>query len=373
MNTKDKDWLKEKLAEIEALESYAPEKTIGGVAKEYGLLPASIIKLNFNENLYIPREKIAALLKEAAEECDLRLYPQEEEEQLREAIAKYLQLKPANVAVGNSSDEVMDRVTRLFLGKGDVAITFTPTFSVFRYCVRYNGAEYATVPLQKGFKLDVEGLRAAFTPETRLLYLCSPNNPTGNQFALEEIEALIEDFPGLVMIDEAYGEYADYSAVPLIGKYENLVVLRTFSKAFGLAGLRLGYAVANPMLAKAINKIPAPYAINVVSLTMGRKLLENVGIMQEAVAALKAERRKLISRLNEIRGVEAFDSQANFVLINTSKPHEDVYVNLLKKGIIIKKLGRLLTYENCLRATVGMPEMNVKLLNALKESLGEKA
>lgn len=371
MNVKCKKWLEDKLAKIEALESYAPEKTIESVAKEYALSPADIIKLNFNENLYISREKIAAFLKEVADECDLRLYPQEEEEQLREAIAKYLQLQPECIAVGNSSDEVMDRVTRLFLEKGVVAVTFTPTFSVFRYCVRYNGAEYVAVPLQKDFRLDVDGLRAAFTTETRMLYLCSPNNPTGNQFALEEIEALIEDFPGLVMIDEAYGEYADYSVIPLIDKYENLVVLRTFSKAFGLAGLRLGYAVANPALTKAINKIPAPYAINIVSLTMGRKLLENIGIVQRAVAALKDERRKLISRLNEIRGVEAFDSQANFVLLNTSKPYGNVYVDLLRRGIIVKKLGRLLTYENCLRVTVGLPEMNVKLLNALKECLGE--
>jgi len=182
---------------------------------------------------------------------------------------------------------------------------------------------------------------------------------------------LIEEFPGIVMVDEAYGEYAEYSVVPLISKYQNLVVLRTFSKAFGLAGLRLGYAVANPLLARAVNKIPAPYAINTVTLTMGRKLLENVGVMREAVAALKAERGKLINALNEIKGVEAFDSWANFVLFNTSKPYEDVYVNMLKRGLIIKKLGNLLEYENCLRTTVGLPEMNAKLLNALREYLGE--
>jgi histidinol-phosphate aminotransferase len=265
----------------------------------------------------------------------------------------------------------MDRITRLFLEKGDKAVTFAPTFSVFRYCVKYQGAEYVAVPLQKGFKLDVQAMRKAFTPEAKLLYLCSPNNPTGNQFGLDEVEALIEEFPGIVLVDEAYGEYADYSVVPLIGKYENLVVLRTFSKAFGLAGLRLGYAVANPLLARAVNKIPAPYAINSVTLTMGRNLLENVGVMREAVAALKAERGKLINALNEIRGVEAFDSRANFVLFNTVKPFEDIYVNMLKRGLVIKKLGKLLEYENCLRTTVGLPDMNAKLLTALKAYLGD--
>jgi histidinol-phosphate aminotransferase len=258
------------------------------------------------------------------------------------------------------------------LDRGDHAVTFAPTFSVFRYCVKYNGGEYVPVPLQKGFALDVEALRAAFTLETKMLYLCSPNNPTGNQFELGEVEALIEEFPGIVLIDEAYGEYADYSLVPLINKYENLVVLRTFSKAFGLAGLRLGYAVANPALANAVNKIPAPYAINIVSLTMGRKLLEHVGVMRQAVGALKAERAKLINALNEIKGVEAFESRANFTLFNTNKPYEDVYLNMLKRGLVIKKLGKLLTYENCLRATVGLPEMNLNLLKALKEYIGDE-
>jgi len=371
MNPECEKWLKRKLTKIATLESYAPEKTIEGVAKQFGLSPNKILKLNFNENLFIDRQKLVDLMKQAAEECDLRLYPQEEEERLRDAIGDYLQLQQACIAIGNSSDEVMDRITRLFLEKGESALTFAPTFSVFKYCVKYQGAQHIAVPLKKGFQIDIEAMLAAFRPETKLLYLCSPNNPTGNQLELGEIEALIEEFPGIVMVDEAYGEYADYSVIPLINKYENLVVLRTFSKAFGLAGLRLGYALANSSLANAVNKIPAPYAINTITLTMGRKLLENVGIMREAVAALKIERTKLIHSLNEINGIQAFDSQANFVLFNLSKPYEAVYQHMLRKGLIIKRLGKLLDYENCLRTTVGLPDMNAKLLNALTEYLSD--
>jgi histidinol-phosphate aminotransferase len=371
MKTECKKWLDEKLARIESLENYTPEKTIENAAKQYGFSPAEIVKLNFNENLYMPRTKLVELLKEVADECDIRLYPQEEEEKLREAIVDYLRLPKGCIAIGNSSDEVMDRITRLFLEKDSKAVTFAPTFSVFRYSVKYQSAEYVAVPLLKGFQLDFKGMQEAFTPSAKLLYICSPNNPTGNQFKLDEVEALIEDFPGIVLVDEAYGEYADYSVAQLISKYENLVVLRTFSKAFGMAGLRLGYAVANQLLARAINKIPAPYAVNTITLTMGRKLLENVGLMKEAVAALKAERGKLVNSLNEIQGVEAFDSQANFVLFNVNKPYQGVYESMLKRGLIIKKLGRLLVYENCLRATVGLPEMNAKLLNALQDYLGE--
>jgi histidinol-phosphate aminotransferase len=373
MNTQCKKWLESKIAKVQKTESYAAEKTNESIAREFGLSPGDIVKLNYNENLYIPREKVIQLLKQVAEECDFRIYPQEEECRLKEKIAEYLQLPQGCVTIGNSSDEVMERVIRVFLDRGDRTVTFTPTFSIFKYCANYYDAQFVGVPLKNDFSVDMEAMRAAFTPESKLLYLCSPNNPTANQLKRREVEALIEEFPGLVLVDEAYAEYADYSVVPLISKYENLIVLRTFSKAFSLAGLRLGYAVANAELAKALDKTPAPYPVNVVSLSMGRKLLENVEIVRESVAALKAERGKLIRRLNEIRGIEAFDSKTNFVLFNTEKPYEEVYLSVLKRGLVIKKLGKLLAYANCLRSTVGLPEMNAKLLTALREHMGEQA
>ena len=373
MRAECKRWLERKIARIQGLESYGAEHTNESIAKKYGLSPAAILKLNYNENLFLPREKLVPLLKEVAEECDLRIYPQEEENRLKEKIGDYLKVSAECVAIGNSSDEVMDRVIRIFLEKGDRAVTFTPTFSIFKYCVNYGGADFVGVPLRDDFTIDAKAMQAAFKPDAKLLYLCSPNNPTASQLKLEEVEVLTEEFPGVVLVDEAYAEYADYSVVPLIDKYENLVVLRTFSKAFGLAGLRLGYAVANPKLAFTIDKLPTPYAVNVVSLSMGRKLLENMAIVKESVEALKAERGNLINRLNEIKGVEAFDSKANFVLFNVDKPYEEVYLNVLKQGLVIKKLGKLLQHKNCLRSTVGLPEMNRKLLKALNDYMGEEA
>jgi histidinol-phosphate aminotransferase len=371
MKAECKRWLDGKIARIQGLETYGAEKTNESIAKKFGLSPSAILKLNYNENLFLPRQKLVELLKEVADECDLRIYPQEEEMKLKAKIGEYLKVPEKCVTIGNSSDEVMDRVIRIFLEKGNRAVTFTPTFSIFKYCVKYGGADLVEVPLKDDFTIDVAGMQAAFSPETKLLYLCSPNNPTANQLRPREVEALIEGFPGIVLLDEAYAEYADYSVVPLIDKYENLVVLRTFSKAFGLAGLRLGYAVANPTLALTIDRLPTPYAVNVVSLSMGRKLLENYAIVQKSVEALKAERRNLIENLNEIKGVEAFDSKANFVLFNVDKTYEDVYLNVLKQGLVIKKLGRLLRYMNCLRSTVGLPETNEKLLKALRDYLGD--
>ena len=356
---------------MKTAEVYNAEKTNEEIAKQYGLRVEDIVKLNYNENLYIPREKVVALLKQVADEVDFRIYPQNEDVDLKKALADYLRVTPDCMTLGNSSDEVMERTIRLFVGRGDSTVTFTPTFSVFKYCVEFQGSKFVDVPLKDDFGVDVEGMQKAFTSEAKLLYLCSPNNPTSNQLKPREIEALIEEFPGIVMVDEAYAEYADYSVVPLIKKYRNLVVLRTFSKAFSLAGLRLGYAVADPALAKALDRAPAPYVVNVVSLRMGTKMLENFEFVRESAAALKKERGKLVEALNTIKGVEAFDSKTNFVLFNTQKPCAEVYESALRQGLVIKKLGKLLKYPNCLRTTVGLPEMNARLLKALEEYMGD--
>jgi histidinol-phosphate aminotransferase len=367
MNQGCKIWLDAKLEALKSTEIYNAEKTNEEIARQYGLKTSDIVKLNYNENLYIPPAKVAALLKEVADECDVRIYPQQEEVKLKEAISQYLNVPTECITMGNSSDEVMERVIRIFLQKSDDAVTFEPTFSIFKYCVQYQGSNYRPVPLKEGFSVNVAAMEKAFTPSAKLLYLCSPNNPTANELKPREMESLIEDFSGIVMVDEAYAEYGDHSVVPLINKYENLIVLRTFSKAFSLAGLRLGYMIANSQLAKLLDKTPAPYPVNVVSLSMGRKMLENISLMRESVAALKKERAKLITQLNGIKGIQAFDSKANFVLFNSQKPAAQVYEKALSQGLVIKKLGKLLGYENCLRTTVGLPWMMDKLVTALTE------
>jgi histidinol-phosphate aminotransferase len=368
MKTECKKWLEKRIEKLQGLESYSLERTNENIAKQLGISPAEIVKLNYNENLFMPREKLVELMREVAEECDLRIYPQEEESKLREKISDYLKIPKDYVVVGNGSDELIDRIGRLFLEKGDKAVSVTPTFPVLRYCIKHQGAECTAVPLLKNFGLNVPRLLDNFTFETKLLYLCSPNNPTANQFKMNEIENLIEEFPGIVVVDEAYGEYADYSMIPLADEYENLIILRTFSKAFGLAGLRLGYAVTNATLAKVLaEKTPLPFPVSAFTLNMGQKLLENLDVVKKAVEELKVERVTLTKKLNKIHGVEAFDSKTNFVLFNTDKPYDGVYQNLLKKGILIKKYGKILHLDNCLRTTVGLPKMNAELLEALEE------
>ena len=361
-------WIKQKMEKLQTIDCYSAGATSETVAKQLGVTTKQIIKLDFNENLFMPRVKQAKLMRDLADEIDLRMYPEDEEVKLREKIAGYLKVPKDFLVIGNASDELIDRIIRLFVEKGDIAVSFTPTFSIPRLCVKRQEGEYVAVPIQKNLHLDVKGMVSKFSDKTRLLYICSPNSPTGTQYKEEDIEKLVKAFPGIVILDEAYGEFADYSFVPRIREFENMIILRTFSKAFGLAALRLGYAVANPELSKILTeKAPLPYPVSGFTLRMGAKMLDNVDMMLESVKQVKSERTKLIKALNDIEGVQAFDSQANFVLMNTQKPIELVSQKLLWKGIMVKKWGKILHYENCFRVTVGLPEMNAKLVEVLKE------
>ncbi len=367
-------WFKEKQQKLGAIDCYSAGVTPEGLAEQLGVDVSEIVKLNFNENLFVDRSKQVPLMKQLAEEIDLRMYPEDEEAKLREKLTGYLGVSADCIAISNAGDELIDRIVRLFIEKGDVAVSPTPTFAIPRLCVKRQEGEYVTVPLTAGFQLDVEGMLSQFNDKTRLLYICSPNNPTSNQMRPEDIEKLVKAFPGIVILDEAYGEFADYSFIPRLSEFPNMVILRTFSKAFGLAMLRLGYAVANPPLAKVIReKAPLPYPVSGFTIRMGVKMLENMDIMRQAVSGLVAEREKFILALNQIEGVEAFPSQADFILINTKKPADETYTALLKRGIMLKKWGKLLQYDNCFRVTVGLPEMNQKLIQALKEIMSESS
>jgi histidinol-phosphate aminotransferase len=367
-----KKWFKEKLAKLQAIDCYSAGVTPEGLAEQLGVDQTKIDKLNFNENLFVDRAKQTALIKELADEIDLRMYPEVEEAKLREKLTGYIGVPADYLAISNAGDELIDRIVRLFIEKGDSAVSFTPSFAIPRLCVKRQEGEYITVALKDDFQLDVPGMLSKFSEKTRLLYLCSPNNPTSNQMKPKDVETLVKSFPGIVILDEAYGEFADYTFVPRIREFPNMIILRTFSKAFGLAMLRLGYAVANPELCKVIReKAPLPFPVSGFSIRMGIKMLENMDIMRSAVSALVAERGKFINALNQIAGVRAFPSQADFILINTQKPVDEVYNALLKRGIMPKKWGKLLQYDNCFRVTVGLPEMNAKLTNALKEIMGD--
>jgi len=361
-------WLETSLERMRRLDGYAIEETVERLAQRFGISPLEVVKLNSNENFFIPKNRLHQLMREVVDECDPRIYPQEEEYNLEKKIGDYLNISSNRIAIGNGSDQLIELIARLLLNKGDRAVSITPTFPMYKRTVTLLGAKCLEAPLQKDFGLNVELILTMITPRTRLLFLCSPNNPTANQFGTNEIQLLVKEFPGVVIVDEAYAEFAEYSLVPLQDKFDNLIILRTFSKAFGLAGFRLGYCVANADLATILSKkLQLPYPVSSVTLRMGLKLLENADVVEKAVTRLKVERKKLIRRLNQVNGVRAFDSHTNFVLFQTDEQSDAVYQGLLSRGILVRNLGKILHLNNCFRATVGTPRMNAKLVDGLKE------
>ena len=367
MKTQGKKWFKKKLDAMRLLDSYAIEETVERIAQRFGISPLEIVKLNQNENFFLPKDMLRELMQQVMEEYDPRIYPQDEEFRIKEKLSDYLNAPTDCIIIGNGEDEIIERIARLFLEKGDATISVTPTFSFYRLSANLMGAKHFEVPLKKDFSLDKEQILATITSKTTLLFLCSPNNPTANQFSIDEVEFLVEEFPGVVVVDEAYVEFAEYSLLPLIEKYENLIVLRTFSKAFGLAGLRLGYGVASSDLATILSKkAQLPYPVSSFALKVALELLANHDIVEKAIRQLKDERGALIKELNEVTGVKAFDSKSNFVLFQTDNQSDEVYQKLLRRGIFVRNIKNSLL-KNCLRTTVGLPEMNAKMLRALEK------
>ena len=360
------------LDESKDLSTYDVGETIEGLAVKLGRKPSEILKLNSNENYFVPLGFLKRTLKEVVEEVDPRIYPRDETRDLKCALSRYIGVPTEEIMLGTGSDQLIDLVSRIFLRHGDEAVSIDPTFSIYERCVRMQGAVYRAIPLKEDFSLDTEKILASVTPRTKLLFLCSPNNPTANQFDTDDIRLLAKSFQGLVAVDEAYVDFSAGSVVGLVKECGNLVVFRTFSKVFGLAGLRVGCAITSPSLAKVMNeKFQMPYSVTLIALKTALKLLNSTEIIDNAVENVKAERSRLIESLNEVEGVKAFSSGTNFVLFQVNKSSGGVYKALLAKGIIVRNIGHVLHLQNCLRVTVAPPPMTDRFLRALRQVLDQ--
>jgi len=363
--------IKKVLAEAQGLSVYDVGETVDGLARKLGKKSEQILKLNSNENFFVPLDFLRNILSESVGEVDPRIYPRDEYMELKEALGKYLGVLPNQIVVGTGSDNLIDLVSRVMLGKGDEALSISPTFSIYERCIRIQGATYKPVPLKEDFSLDTEGLLDAVSLKTKVIFLCSPNNPTANSFTCRDIEYLAKNFDGIVAVDEAYADFSGSSIIEAVGDYENLVVFRTFSKVFGLAGLRLGCAVSNPVLAKVMDeRFQMPYTVTLVTLRASSKILGRMDVINKAIDEVKVQRSILIEALNKIVGVRAFGSETNFVLFQTVKGSETVYKKLLDKGVIVRNIGQVLSSKNCLRVTVAPQPMMDRFLKALNEVLG---
>lgn len=370
-NKRDLRWLEDKLREFHSFDGSLLQyvSSTGGIKKEAEKLRAGvskILKLDSNENFFVSAEELNALFRDVVEEVDLRLYDPGGIGELNKALGTYAGVAPECITVSSGSEQLIDLVINLFLEKGDNVISIVPSFFVYETRVSLRGAKFFGVPLNKDLSLNKKAILKRATPKTRLIFICSPNNPTGNQFEWSEIEALADEVSAILVLDEAYAEFADFSAASLAAKTENIISLRTFSKAFGLAGLRFGYSVAHPNLALPLSSI-IPYTVSSVVAKFIVRLLRSTDFIKKAVEMTKIERKRLIEELNSFKGIKVLDSKANFVTFKPHKKADFIHQKLLEKGVLVKNLGDLPVIGHCLRVTVGLPEMNDRFLKALSE------
>jgi len=294
-------------------------------------------------------------------------YPDPLQKNLKEKISKIKGVPAQNIFLGNGSDEAIDVLFRIFCEpKVDNVIICPPTYGMYEVSANINDVEVRKINLLTSFQLDVERILENSDQSSKMLFICSPNNPTANSFHADDMELLIQKFPGIVVIDEAYINYSKQkSAIRLLTEYENVVVLQTFSKAWGLAGLRLGMAFAPQIIIDYMNKVKPPYNINQATQQLALTALDNIDWVNQHIRETITERKKLEDALLQNSIVEKiYSSDANFVLVKV-KAAQATYNYLISLGIVVRDRSKVSLCEGCLRITVGTESENRALLNAL--------
>jgi histidinol-phosphate aminotransferase len=293
-------------------------------------------------------------------------YPDPRQKALKERVSAIKGLPAQNIFLGNGSDEAIDLMFRLFCTPGrDNAVAIVPSYGMYAVAADINDVEVRGVTLGPDFSLPVEELLAAADERTKLLFLCSPNNPSGNAFEADQLLDLIQRFPGIVVLDEAYADFSTKGSLrAAVLEYPNLVVLQTFSKAYGMAGLRLGMAFADAYVIDLMNRVKYPYNISQATQELAFKALESS--RNEEVAEIIAQRERLTSALPSFPFVKkVWPSDANFILVQTDDA-DALYAHLLKDGVIVRNRSRVPLCSGCLRITVGTPAENDRLLKSLQ-------
>ena len=327
------------------------------------------LKLDSNENYVISKQFQGDLISGAKKNSDVREYPLGRVERLIQAISKFIKIPSSMIGVGNGSDQILDLILVNFATSKTKVLTSNPTFGFFEERCKLYSISVTAIPFSKNMTLDVDEFLKQ-SKNADILYLDSPNNPTGFQFSKIDLQKLVKSFNGLIMIDEAYGEFGDYSLSSMVKNQKNLVVIQTLSKSFGLAGLRLGYFIANKEFTAAFNQVlQYPYPLSTITIESGISALEKPSQMKDAVNTIKQERKRIIENLRKYDSFEVFDSKANFVLFDAHGSYQRVYSALIEQGISIRKLGKIGNHEGCLRVTIGTKEMNSKFLLAIRDLL----
>lgn len=356
-------------AHVKAIAPYVPGKPISELAREYGLEESSIVKLASNENPLGPSPKALLAAQDALK--DMALYPDGAGFSLKAALCRKLGVAQENIVLGNGSNDVLDMAARAFLGPGASAVFAQHAFAVYPIATLTAGATNIEVPAVS-YGHDLAAMRAAIREDTRVLWIANPNNPTGTFLPWAEVEAFLHEVPRhvLVVLDEAYGEYLPpqdrYDTVALLERYPNLLISRTFSKAYGLAGLRVGYGLAQPRVIDLLNRVRHPFNANAPALVAAEAALDDREFLEQSYRVNLAGLQQLTVGLDAL-GIGHVPSKGNFLL---AKVGEAARINqaLLKSGVIVRPVGNYGLPE-FLRVSVGLEAQNARFLKVLKASL----
>jgi histidinol-phosphate aminotransferase len=329
------------------------------------------VKLDQNENPYeLPLELKEEVVRRVLARPWGR-YPEFVPASTTSALAKFTGWTEDGILIGNGSNELIMAGLSVILGSDKKAVIPQPTFTLYKLLSSVFQANAVSVPLKTDFTFDVEALVEA-SKDAAVTVICSPNNPTGTLLELDGLKQILNRTNGLVFLDEAYHEFSGQTALKILPQYPNLIVLRTFSKAMSMAGLRFGYMMAHPELAKEIHKAKLPYNVNIFTLTAAELVLERPGLLRDAIQTLVAQRQRLITEVRKRPGVEAFNSCANFFLMRTPRPAREIFDSLYAQGVLVRDVSTYPMLERVLRVTAGTPEENDRFLSALDKTLETK-
>jgi len=353
---------------------YTSGPTVSDLKERLNLNDQTLIKLDANENVFIESEWIRERIYEAVQSCDVTRYPDILYSDAHEALGKYLGINPEQILLGNGSDDVLDVIVHAFLDNTSELISAEPTFLMYEFFTKILGAKYVTTLVDENFDVNTDEILAKINNKTKIILLSSPNNPTGNQFSTEKLKTIVESTDRIVVIDEAYVDFADYNLLDWITQYDNLIITRTFSKSWGLAGLRVGYAVSNPEIIQFLKNVQKPYTLNIIGEAIIPIIINSIKYIDETIEAIKKERSWLEVAYQTIENLKVYPSVTNFFLLRILKKNftiSSLIEQLNANGILIRDQSTKPLLQNCVRITIGTHTMNESVIDALKKILGE--
>jgi len=350
------------------IKPYQPGLPIEEVRRSLGI--RDVIKMASNENALGPSKKALRAIRAEAE--GVNRYPDGGVFYLRRKLARRLGVREDSLIFGNGSDEIITFATRTFLGKGDEVLISDPTFLIYKIASSISSAVVKSVPRLQGFRYDIKRLKKAISERTKMIFLANPDNPTGSYISRPELEDLLRAIPkGVILfLDEAYFELVsrkDYANGLDYFMKKNIIVARTFSKAYGLAGLRVGYGVANPAIIDMMNKVREPFNVNILAEKAAVAALDDKEHIRRTRALLRDEKAYLYKELKK-SGIGYVESQTNFILVDVKDDSTKVFRRLLKKGVIVRDM-KSWKIDNYIRVTIGLPRENGRFMRELKEIL----